>query len=222
MKSFFVKFHAIGWTKHAEVNFHSLCRKHPTKRSLCFKNRAYYSWYDSKSWSDPLSSLFWSQRDHQVTKLFKYLMLEGEPSTLKFTYIATITPNEVCALKNMHALHKMTWHYDQNPSVHCFVPNWCQRVVQVRDSEHNVMSFYALQACFLKQKLNLVWLLLYTWISERLVHPLALNFFPNFHLVNPLGPKQWAEGVWAWFWVISCIAGTVFEAQTSFGGMFTT
>ena len=124
--NFFWKFHAIGWTKHAEVNFYSLCREHPTKWSLCFKNHAYYSWYDSKSWSDPLSSLFWSQRVHQVTKLFKYLMLEGEPSTLKFTYIATITPNEVCALKNMHALHKMTWHYDQNPSVHCFVPNWCQ------------------------------------------------------------------------------------------------
>ena len=69
-EKFFFNFHAIGWTKRTEVDFYSLCREHPTKWSLCFKNHAYYSWYDSKSWSDPLSSLFWSQRVHQM-KNFK-------------------------------------------------------------------------------------------------------------------------------------------------------
>ena len=63
-------FDTRGWTKRAEVYLYSLCSEHPTKWSLCFKNRACNAWYDSKSCSDPLCSLFWSQRVHQM-KNFK-------------------------------------------------------------------------------------------------------------------------------------------------------
>ena len=46
-------------------------------------------------------------------KFEKKLMLEGEPSTLKFMYIATITPNE---FKTMLTMHDMTQHHDQTSS----------------------------------------------------------------------------------------------------------
>ena len=44
----------------------------------------------SKSWRDPLSPLFWSQRYHQVKNWKKNLMLEGERNAPKFIYIAYV------------------------------------------------------------------------------------------------------------------------------------
>ena len=71
IEKFKKKFDTRGSTKRAEVYLYSLCSEHPTKWSLCFKNRACNAWYDSKSWSDPLSSLFWSQRVHQMKFFLK-------------------------------------------------------------------------------------------------------------------------------------------------------
>ena len=52
-------------------------------------------------------------------------MLEGEPSTPNFIFIAyvvNIPPNEVCASKTMLAMHDMIQNHGQTPQLIVLVP----------------------------------------------------------------------------------------------------
>ena len=79
----------------------------------------------SKSWRDPLSPLFWSQRYHQVKNWKKILMLEGERTAPKFIYIAyvaNIPQMKFVLQKPCLQMNDMTQNHGQTPSAHCFGP----------------------------------------------------------------------------------------------------
>ena len=99
------KIDAIGWTKRAEVYFYSLCREHPTKWSLCFKNHACYAWYDSTSYSDLLSPLFWSQRFHQVKNLKKIDARAYVVNIPPMKFVLQININKSRSLLHISILH---------------------------------------------------------------------------------------------------------------------